>query len=72
MHDLSILLSKLVDLDGKILIDGFYDNVLPITENEEKLYENIEYSLDDYKNFLGLDKVISEDPKKVLMNQWHH
>lgn len=72
MHDLSILLTKLVDLNGKIMIDGFYDSVLPLTDEEVKLYENIEFNLEDYKNYLGVDRVISEDANTVLMNQWRY
>lgn len=72
MHDLSILLTKLVDLDGRILIDGFYDSVLPLTQEEKQLYENIEFNLEDYKNYLGVDRVISEDANTVLMNQWRN
>ena len=43
MVDLVALLNELVDAKGKILIPGIYDSVLPLTEEEEKLYENIEF-----------------------------
>ena len=43
MVDLVALLGQLVDAKGKILVPGVYDSVTPLTEAEEKLYENIEF-----------------------------
>ncbi|KAI7891619.1 uncharacterized protein EV154DRAFT_420013 [Mucor mucedo] len=39
--DLIHVLGKLVDNNKKVLIPGFYDNVSPMTEAEEKLYDPI-------------------------------
>jgi di- and tripeptidase len=39
--DLIHVLGKLVDNNKKVLIPGFYDNVSPLTETEEKLYDPI-------------------------------
>ncbi|MCY3413155.1 MAG: M20/M25/M40 family metallo-hydrolase [Candidatus Heimdallarchaeota archaeon] len=72
MTDLSFLFTRLIDLDGKILIDNFYDDVKPLTDDEKKLYENIEYDLEGYKKFLGLEKVISDDANTVLMDGWRN
>ena len=43
MVDCVILLSKLVDSQGKILVPGIYDSVAKLTEEEKKLYETIEF-----------------------------
>ncbi|MFX0149673.1 MAG: M20/M25/M40 family metallo-hydrolase [Candidatus Hodarchaeota archaeon] len=72
MTDLIYLLSKLIDLDGRILIDGFYSKVKQITEEERKLYENLEFSLEDYKKSLGLNRVLDENPIRTLMNMWRN
>ncbi|MHA2224115.1 MAG: M20/M25/M40 family metallo-hydrolase [Candidatus Hodarchaeales archaeon] len=72
MTDLISLMSKLITLDGKVLVDGFYDKVLPLTEEERKLYNNLQFSLDDYKQSLGMDKVLAEDPTQTLMNMWRN
>uniref|UniRef100_A0A914CJK0 Cytosolic non-specific dipeptidase n=1 Tax=Acrobeloides nanus TaxID=290746 RepID=A0A914CJK0_9BILA len=45
MNDLVWILSHLQDLKGKILIDGIYDLVAPITPEEEQLYETIDFDL---------------------------
>ncbi len=72
MTDLSYLFTKLIDLEGKILIDGFYDNVKEMSDAEAALYENVEFDMDAHKKFLGVDRMISDDPKKVLMNGWRN
>jgi hypothetical protein len=43
MIDLVSLLNSLVDAKGKILIPGIYDSVAPLTEEEKKSYETIDF-----------------------------
>lgn len=49
MTDLIYLMNELVDKNGKIHIDGIYDSVAPLTENEKKLYTNIDFDTDGYR-----------------------
>ena len=73
MTDLVYLMSRLIDLDGKILVEGIYDSVKPLTKEEEKLYENIEFDVKELKDHLGYStKWANEDPKKVLQNLWRN
>ena len=43
MTDLISIMSSLVDGQGRLLIDGIYDEVAPLTAEEEKLYEKITF-----------------------------
>ena len=43
MVDLVYLLNELVDVKGKILVPGVYDTVKPLTDEEKKLYEPIDF-----------------------------
>jgi nonspecific dipeptidase len=43
MIDLVAMLNELVDKKGKILIPGIYDSVRPLSEEEIKLYEPIDF-----------------------------
>lgn len=43
MTDLVAIMNSLVDGNGRILIDGMYDEVAPLTADEEKLYEKITF-----------------------------
>ena len=73
MTDLVYILSKLIDLDGKILIEGIYDSVKKLTPEEEKLYENIGFDVKEFKDSLGYSsKWANEDPKKLLQNLWRN
>jgi len=42
MTDLVRVMASLVDVDGKILIDGIYDDVMPLGEKEKDTYTNME------------------------------
>ncbi|KAK9450760.1 uncharacterized protein V1518DRAFT_411636 [Limtongia smithiae] len=58
LMDMTKLLSKLTDDEGMILVPGFYDPVKPMTEAEERLYEQI-----TQKTSIGLTK-------EVLISKW--
>lgn len=49
MTDLIYLMNELVDKNGKILIDGIYDSVAPLTESEKKLYTSIDFDTEGYR-----------------------
>ncbi|KAF1970049.1 glutathione degradosome [Bimuria novae-zelandiae CBS 107.79] len=66
LKDLVMLLSKLTGSHGKVQIPGFYDPILPLTEDEEKLYEEITATLLRGNPDLG-------DPEELaqsLMRRW--
>uniref|UniRef100_A0A3Q3CWU3 Cytosolic non-specific dipeptidase n=1 Tax=Haplochromis burtoni TaxID=8153 RepID=A0A3Q3CWU3_HAPBU len=50
MTDLIALMGSLVDKRAKILVPGIYDSVAPLTAEEQKLYEKIDFDLDEYLN----------------------
>lgn len=74
MSDLIFLMDNLVDKQGNILIPGIMDDVAPVTPEEEKLYENIDFDVNDYKCDAGvvsnLVSCVCEDKKKILMARW--
>jgi hypothetical protein len=43
MTDLIAVMSTLVDSQGRILIDGIYDDVAPLLPEEEELYQRITF-----------------------------
>jgi Cys-Gly metallodipeptidase DUG1 len=45
MNDLCWLLSQLSDTKGNILIDGIYEMVAPLTEEEKQLYDKISFDM---------------------------
>lgn len=61
MNDLLYLMNRLVDEEGTILIPGMYDDVDPVTSLEEKIYANIDFNIDLYKERLGVKSLKYED-----------
>jgi di- and tripeptidase len=66
LKDLVMLLSKLTGPHGKVQIPGFYDPILPLTEDERQLYTEITKTLLRSNPDLG-------DPEELaqsLMRRW--
>ncbi|KAH7012996.1 peptidase family M20/M25/M40 [Ilyonectria destructans] len=53
MTDMVKIMSTLVDSNGKLLIPGIYDNVVPVTDAERELYQNMKISNEDLDGGLG-------------------
>lgn len=56
----TFLTASLVDRKGKILIPGIYESVAPLTEEERKLYEKIEFDLDEYCKDVGVEQLLHD------------
>lgn len=70
MTDLLALMSSLVDNKGKILIDGIYDQVAPLTDRERSLYQNIDFEMSTLYEALGSETTVTTDKQEVLMKRW--
>lgn len=62
------LLSTLVDVNGNVKIPGFYDNVRPLTKEEEEMYRRIEVDLDAYREVLR--EALSLDLLNPILEIW--
>lgn len=51
------LLATMKDAQGRILIDGFYDNVLPLTEAEQAALNELPVDVDAVKAHLDIDEL---------------
>lgn len=73
MTDLIYLLDTLIDKDGQILVTDIYKDVTPLADNEQELYENIEFDVQEFKNDVGAAKLMHNDEKtKILMHRWRY
>lgn len=71
MADLIYLMNTLVDVNGKILIDGIYDNVAKITEKELDAYKTIEFDVPEFKKNVGTNRLAhNEDKIQLLIHRW--
>ncbi|KAI7831989.1 hypothetical protein BX661DRAFT_179611 [Kickxella alabastrina] len=72
MVDLVHLLSKLVDTNGRIQIPGIYDQVMPVTDEEELTYENLEFSHVALATDLKHDVIIHAEERDTLKHRWRY
>ncbi|SCU86430.1 LAMI_0D02036g1_1 [Lachancea mirantina] len=70
MTDLIKVLDSLVDSQGRILIKGINEMVAPVTEQEKKLYDDIEFSLDDMNEASGSETCLYKSKSDILMHRW--
>jgi len=73
MNDLVYLMSQLADVNGNILIPGVCDTVKPVTPEELKTYDAIDFDVEEYKKDIGLtaeSKLLKDTKEELLMNRW--
>ncbi|XP_070562901.1 cytosolic non-specific dipeptidase-like [Ptychodera flava] len=70
MTDLIGLMNTLVDKNGKILIEGVNDTVAEVTEEERKLYKDIDFDHEEYCRDIGAKRLLHHEKEKTLMHRW--
>lgn len=66
INALAHIISKLKDDKGKILIDGFYDDVRNLTEKERLEYTKLPFDEKRYKDDLDIDETFGEEGYTTL------
>ncbi len=64
------ILSQMKDVDGRILIPGFYDDVLPITENEHIKLSKLPFEATDFAKSIGAPALFGEAGYDDLERLW--
>ena len=54
------LLAKLRDKNGRIVVRGFYDNVVPLSAYERKQFKRLPFKESGYRKFLGVRELFGE------------
>lgn len=70
INALANIISKLKDENGKILIDGFYDDVINLNESERNEFSKLNFDENILKNDLALKKVYGEQEYSALERMW--
>ena len=66
INALSQMIASLHDEEGRITIDGFYDDVKDVSTEERELMASAPFSLDDYKAHLDIQAVQGEKGYSTL------
>lgn len=73
MSDVIYLLNTLVDKEGKILVEGVYNEVAPLKPEEAALYDKIEFDVNSYRKDIGTKKLLhNEEKNQLLMHRWRY
>lgn len=70
VNALAKMITMLKDDKGKILIDGFYDDVLPLSEEEKDNFKKLPFNDKDYAANLGVDELYGEEGYTTLERIW--
>lgn len=70
LHALVRILDSMRSADGKILVEGFYDRVLPLNERDREQIAAVPYDEESYKRSLGLSDVFGEPGFTTRERQW--
>ncbi|MBL7662721.1 dipeptidase [bacterium] len=63
------ILAKARDEQGKVLVPGFYDKVLPVSADEKALI-NLEFDQAEYERLVGAKAISGEQPYPLLEAHW--
>jgi acetylornithine deacetylase/succinyl-diaminopimelate desuccinylase-like protein len=67
---LAQVLAQMKDRSGRVKIDGFYDDVLPLTEAERDEFKKLPFNEKKYRQELGAPKLFGEAGYSTLERVW--
>ncbi len=70
LHAMVQLLDTLRDANGQILVEGFYDQVLPLTDEERQRFGAIPFDAAQYADPLGVDTLVGEPGYSTYQRAW--
>lgn len=70
IHALVQLLASMRSADGTILVEGFYDDVRPLTDRDREQMAAFPLDEEDYKARLGLDELFGEAGYSAIERAW--
>lgn len=70
IHALVAILDSFRDHTGKILVEGFYDDVRPLSNEERKAFADLQFNEEALKEELGVDELFGEEGYSYLERTW--
>jgi succinyl-diaminopimelate desuccinylase len=67
---LAKLLAGLIDVDGRVTVPRFYDDVVALTEGERKEFAALPFDEPAFKKQLGVDALMGEKGFSTLERRW--
>ena len=70
IHALAEVLASFRDQEGTIAIEGFYDNVRPLLDEEREAYQALGFNEDELKEEIGVTELFGEKGYSHLERTW--
>lgn len=70
LHALADILASMHDDSGRITVDGFYDRVLSLTDQERRAYAELAYDEENTKKELNVPELFGEEGFSFLERTW--
>ncbi len=70
INALANIITKLKDDKGRILIDGFYDEVVSLSKQERDEFKELPFDDNEYKASLGVNELFGEEGYSTLERLW--
>jgi acetylornithine deacetylase/succinyl-diaminopimelate desuccinylase-like protein len=67
---LAKILAGLIDEHGRVTIDGFYDEVAPLTDRERREFTELPFDEKEYFEQIGVEGAIGEEGYTALERRW--
>jgi acetylornithine deacetylase/succinyl-diaminopimelate desuccinylase-like protein len=64
------MLAALIDRRGRVQIPGFYDDVVPLSEREQKEFASLPFDEQEYLVQLGVEDAVGEEGYSILQRRW--
>ncbi|XP_047217736.1 cytosolic non-specific dipeptidase [Girardinichthys multiradiatus] len=72
MTDLIGILDTLISPSGRILIPGIQEAVAPLSDEEWKMYQDIEFDVNHFKNKTGVNHLMYNNKVDLLAHRWRY
>ncbi len=70
VNALARLVGSLVDDQGRVTIPGFYDDVIPLTDQEREAFANLPFDEASFLKSVGVSKSFGEAGFSILERRW--
>lgn len=70
IHALAEILASFRDQHGTIQVEGFYDRVLPLSEEERQAYRDLDFDEEALKEEVGVKELFGEEGYSYLEQTW--
>ncbi len=70
LHALAAIIASMRGADGKILVDGFYDDVLPISDADRELLSAVPFDEDEFLGEIDVNDGFGEPGFSAIERRW--